>query len=92
MHFIIRHFGSNAKYNGKDTYKAVERIFYEQCEVHEDKVSIKKKTGGNVMQNPSMQMPRMMATKAPATRYSCPKPAMVITMCSSLPLLLPRQR
>jgi len=53
MHFIIRHFGSNAEHNGKDTYKAVERIFYEQCEVHEDKVTIKKKTGGNVMQNPS---------------------------------------
>jgi hypothetical protein len=53
MYFIIRHFGSNEKYNSKNSYKAVERIFYEQCEVHEDKVSIKKKTGGNVMQNPS---------------------------------------
>jgi len=53
MHFIIRHFGPRAKYNGKDTYKAVERIFYEQCHVHEDKVIIKQKTGGNVMQNPS---------------------------------------
>ena len=53
MHFIIRHFSGNAQHNGKDTYKAVERIFYEQCEVHEDKVIIKKKTGGNVMQNPS---------------------------------------
>ncbi len=29
MHFIIRYFGGKAKYNGKDTYKAVERIFYE---------------------------------------------------------------
>jgi len=53
MHFVIRYFGGNAEYNGKDTYKAVERIFYEQCEVHEEKVFIKKKTGGNVMQNPS---------------------------------------
>ena len=53
MHFIIRYFSGNEKHNGKDTYKAVERIFYEQCEVHEDKVTIKKKTGGNVMQNPS---------------------------------------
>ena len=53
MHFIIRYFGPKAEYNGKDTYKAVERIFYEQCEVHEEKVIIKKKTGGNVMQNPS---------------------------------------
>jgi len=31
----------------------VARIFYEQCEVHEEKVGIKKKTGGHVMQNPS---------------------------------------
>jgi hypothetical protein len=53
MHFIIQHFSGNDNHNNKDTYKAVERIFYEQCEVHEDEVTIKKKTGGNVMQNPS---------------------------------------
>ena len=53
MHFIIRHFSGNENHNSKDTYKAVERVFYEQCQVHEDKVTIKKKTGGNVMQNPS---------------------------------------
>ena len=53
MHFIVRHFGNNGEHNGKDTYKAVERIFYEQCEVHEEKVAIKQNTGGNVMQNPS---------------------------------------
>ena len=53
MHFIVQHFCGNEKHNNKDTYKAVERIFYEQCEAHEDKITIKKKTGGNVMQNPS---------------------------------------
>ena len=53
MHFIIRYFGGKPAYNGKDTYKSVERIFYQQCEVHEEKVSIKQDTGGNVMQNPS---------------------------------------
>jgi len=53
MHHLIKLFADNPEHNGKDTYKAVERIFYEQCEVHEDAVSIKKKTGGNVMQNPS---------------------------------------
>jgi hypothetical protein len=41
------------EYARKDTYKALERIFYEQCDVSEDKVSIKQKTGGHVMQNPS---------------------------------------
>ena len=53
MHHLIKLFADNPEHDGKDTYKAVERIFYEQCEVHEDAVSIKKKTGGNVMQNPS---------------------------------------
>ena len=41
------------EYTRKDTYKALEQIFYEQCEVREETVSIKQKTGGNVMQNPS---------------------------------------
>jgi len=53
MHHLIKLFADDPEHNGKDTYKAIERIFYEQCEVHEEKVSIKKKTGGNVMQNPS---------------------------------------
>ena len=53
MHFVIKQFGDNPTHNNKDTYKALERIFYEQCEVHEDKVVVKEKTGGNVMQNPS---------------------------------------
>ena len=53
MHYLIRRFADKGEHSNRDTYKAVERIFYEQCEVHEEKVSIKKKTGGNVMQNPS---------------------------------------
>ena len=46
MHYVVRLFGNNAEHNSKDSYKAVERIFYEQCEVHEDKVTVKEKTGG----------------------------------------------
>jgi hypothetical protein len=53
MHFLLRRFADTTKHGRKDTYKALERIFYEQCEVHEEKVCVKKKTGGNVMQNPS---------------------------------------
>ena len=53
MYSLIKLFADNAQHNGKDSYKALERIFYEQCEVQEDKVSVKKKTGGKVMQNPS---------------------------------------
>ena len=53
MYLLIRRFADTAEHSGRNTYKSMERIFYEQCEVHEEKVCVKKKTGGNVMQNPS---------------------------------------
>jgi hypothetical protein len=53
MYYLIQRFADKGEHRNRDTYKAVERIFYEQCEVHEANISIKKKTGGNVMQNPS---------------------------------------
>jgi hypothetical protein len=53
MYLLVRHFADHPQHSGKDTYKRLARIFYEQCEVREDKVSVKEKTGGNVMQNPS---------------------------------------
>ncbi len=53
MYFLIRHFAELPGYVEINTYKIMERIFYEQCEVHEDTVSIQAKTGGNVVQNPS---------------------------------------
>ncbi len=53
MHFLIGHFADTAPLNNGTCYKAMERIFYEQCEVHEDTVTIKEKTGSAVMQNPS---------------------------------------
>jgi hypothetical protein len=53
MYFLIRRFADMAEHAGRDSYKAMERILYEQCEVHEEKVCVKNKTGGNVMQNPS---------------------------------------
>lgn len=53
MHALIKAFAGKEAYVRKDTYKALERIFYEQCEVREEKVIVKEKTGGRVMQNPS---------------------------------------
>lgn len=53
MYLLIRRFADTAEHAGRGTYKAMERIFYEQCEVHEEKVCVKRKTGGNVIQNPS---------------------------------------
>jgi len=53
MYFLYRRFADNLEHSNRDTYKALERIFYEQCEVCEETLSIKQRTGGNVMQNPS---------------------------------------
>jgi hypothetical protein len=53
MYYLIKLFADKPEHAHRDSYKAMERIFYEQCEVHEDKVSVKEKTGGSVMQNPS---------------------------------------
>ncbi len=53
MYYLLQRFADMEEYTRKDTYQALERIFYEQCEVHEESVCIKKKTGGKVMQNPS---------------------------------------
>jgi hypothetical protein len=53
MYYLVGHFAELPDYGGFNTYKIMERIFYEQCEVHEDNVSVRAKTGGNVTQNPS---------------------------------------
>ena len=53
MHMLVKQFSKDKSHVDRDTYKALERIFHEQCDVQEDKVQIKKKTGGDVMQNPS---------------------------------------
>jgi hypothetical protein len=53
MHFLIGHFADTKPLNNGTCYKAMERIFYEQCEVHEEKVTVKGKVGSRVMQNPS---------------------------------------
>lgn len=53
MYSLIKYFADYPKHCGKDTYKHLVRIFYEQCDVQEEKVTVKARTGGNVMQNPS---------------------------------------
>ena len=53
MHFLIGKFADMGPLNNGACYKAMERIFYEQCDVHEDQVTVKDKVGSRVMQNPS---------------------------------------
>ena len=50
---LVQRFEDDSYHNNRDTYKAMKRIFYEQCEVQEDKVTVKAKPGGDIMQNPS---------------------------------------
>ena len=53
MYTLVQKFSDHPEHAHRETYKAVERIFYEQCNVDEEKIRIKPKTGGDVMQNPS---------------------------------------
>ncbi len=53
LYQVLRHFADQPAHAARSTYRALERIFYEQCEVHEDKVLVQERTGQTVMQNPS---------------------------------------
>lgn len=53
MYCLIKLFAARPEHNDKTTYKALERMFYEQCEVQEKRIVVKEKTGGNVIINTS---------------------------------------
>lgn len=62
MCFLVEEFAENPDMRTWTSYKALVRVFLEQCEVNTPKsqvegaeptVKVKKKTGGNVIQNPS---------------------------------------
>jgi hypothetical protein len=53
MHALIERFGGDKRFNHRGTFKALCLVFEQQCEVVEKKVTVKAKTGGNVIQNPS---------------------------------------
>ncbi len=53
MYSLIAHFDGDPRHSQRSTYKNLMRVFEEQCEVEEEQVIVKKKTGGRVMQNPS---------------------------------------
>jgi hypothetical protein len=50
---LVSRFADEAEVSHRRTYKAMERVLHEQCDVEEETVALKKKTGGEVMQNPS---------------------------------------
>jgi hypothetical protein len=53
MFALITRFGDDERFNRRSTFKTLCAVFGQQCEVIEDKVEVKKKTGGDVIQNPS---------------------------------------
>ncbi len=50
---MIEHFADQANLTTRPSYKALQTIFNQQCEVVEGKVTVRAKPGGNCMQNPS---------------------------------------
>jgi len=53
LYQVLRRFADQPAQASRPSYQALARIFSEQCEVQEEKVVVKDKTGGTVMQNPS---------------------------------------
>ena len=51
--WTINHFAEIKKITDQSTYKVLPTIFNQQCEIVESKVTIREKTGGNCIQNPS---------------------------------------
>jgi hypothetical protein len=51
--WVIEHFADQANMASRSSYKALQTIFGQQCEVVEGKVTVRAKPGGNCMQNPS---------------------------------------
>jgi len=51
--WVIEHFADQANMTTRSSYKALQTIFSQQCEVVEGKVTVRANPGGNCMQNPS---------------------------------------
>jgi hypothetical protein len=50
---LVSRFADHKQIIRRDSYKAMGRVLHEQCDVEEETVDLKKKTGGDVLQNPS---------------------------------------
>jgi len=53
MYCLLKLFAARPEHSGRSTYKALERIFYEQCEVHEKAIIVRDHSPCNSMLNPS---------------------------------------
>lgn len=53
MRFLVDHFADDAAFQNRPSYQTLVKVFQQQCVVEEDRVAMKKKTGGDCVQNPS---------------------------------------
>ena len=53
MRLLIERFADEAAVNGRATYKAMVKVFHEQCEVVGDTICVKAHPGNRITQNPS---------------------------------------
>ena len=51
--FVVDRYRRNKKHNSRSTYTMLVKVFQQQCDVVDDKVQVKKKTGGDIIVNPS---------------------------------------
>ena len=51
--YLVSRFTEHSEFQSWTTYKALKRVLEEQCDIQEERVTLKDKPGGDVMQNPS---------------------------------------
>jgi hypothetical protein len=51
--WLVEHFRRDKQHHGRSTYQALLTVFEQQCEVIDDKVQVRAKTGGDIICNPS---------------------------------------
>ena len=53
MRDLVNRFADHAGLNDRPSYLVMAKVFHERCEIVDDKIRLKAKTGGNIVQNPS---------------------------------------
>ena len=51
--YLVDRYRRNKNHNGRSTYLMMVKVFEQQCQVEGDRVSVRDKTGGNIVCNPS---------------------------------------
>ena len=71
--WLVDRFIDDDDHSGRPTFVALKRCLYEQCDVSEDRttVTIRAKTGGAVMQNPSDPDATFDGKKGPGYQVQC---------------------